>query len=284
MNGYEFLVDTPVNLELTGKFMAPTPEWMHLTRLLLDYELIVMTDGILYIAGDNNQYVVEKGEYLLLAPLTNQYGYRSSNCSFYWLHFSYKGDIHAIDLSSSTHTYQAGKIFIPQQGSLKNIEKIVVMMKQLQDSVRCYRENTLNNYMSTSILCEMYNQLHFFENYPDKKSKQQQIYNDILDYIKWSLHENIKVSQVADYFSYNDKYISHLFARVSGMSLKQYIMLQKMEVAKFILSDTNNSISEIAAQLSYNDCHNFMKVFKRIVGLTPTEYRNAYSKRLLYYK
>jgi AraC-like DNA-binding protein len=283
MVGYEFLVDTPVGMALTGKFQAPSPEWIHLSRYLLDYELIVMTDGVLYIAGDKNHYVVNKGEYLLLAPQTNQYGYKASDCSFYWLHFSYRNDISPLDLSTAAPDYKQGRIIIPQQGSLKNIEKIVVMMKQLQDSVRNYGEKTLNDYLSTSILCEMYNQLHFSENSAGKKSNQQ-IYNDILDYIKWNSHENIRVSHIADYFGYNEKYLSHLFTQVSGTSLKQYILIEKMEIAKFILTDTNNNISEIGAQLGYSDCHNFMKAFKKIVGLTPSEYRNAYSKRLLYYK
>jgi len=283
MNGYVFLVDTPVKLGLTGKFKAPSPEWIHLTRILLDYELIVMTEGTLYIADDRSHYVVKKGEYLLLTPQSNQYGYKTSDCSFYWLHFSCRSEINAVDLSKAIPSYKAGRIIIPQQGSLKNIEKIIVMMKQLQDSVRCYGEKTLNDYMSTSILCEMYNQQYFIESSPEKKSNQQ-IYNDILDYIKWNCHENIRVSYIAEYFGYNEKYLSHLFTKISGTSLKQYILLQKMEVAKFILSDTNNSISEIGAQLGYGDCHNFMKCFKKIIGLTPTEYRNAYSKRLLFYK
>ncbi|TFE23333.1 AraC family transcriptional regulator [Cohnella luojiensis] len=284
MKGYEFLVDTPIKLELTGKFKAPTSEWMHLSRYLMDYELIVLTSGTLYIAGDKHRYTVNVGEYLLLPPLTNQYGYKSSDCSFYWLHFSYKNDITVRDNSNDSSAYEVGKIVIPQQGTLKSVERIIVMMKQLQDSVRGYNEKTLNDYMSTVILCEVYNQLFFSQNNPNKKSKQEQLYNDIVDHIRWRHYENTKVSQIADHFGYNEKYLSHLFTKLSGLSLKQYILHQKMEVAKSILSDTNHSVSEIAFQLGYKDCHNFMKSFKKIVGLTPSEFRNAYSKRLLYYE
>ncbi|MNI60240.1 HTH-type transcriptional regulator YesS [compost metagenome] len=158
------------------------------------------------------------------------------------------------------------------------------MMKQLQDSVRGYNQKTLNNYMTTVILCELYNQVFHSEHNPVKKTKQEQLYNDIVDYIKWSRSEHIKVSQIAAYFGYNEKYLSHLFTTISGVSLKQYILQQKMELAKFLLSDTNQNVSEVSLQLGYKDCHNFMKSFKKIVGLTPTDFRNAYAKRLLFYE
>jgi len=284
MIAYELLVDTPLTMAITGKFIAPSAEWIHLSRSLLDYELIVVTEGTLYIAGDNNHFVVNKGEYLLLPPFTNQYGYKSSNCSFYWLHFYSKNDLKVLEISNMPAETKPGLIIIPQRGKLNNVEKIIVMMKQLQDSVRCYNEKTLNDYMSTVILCELHNQLSTSRMSTLKRSKQEQLYNDIVDHIKSNQHEQVKVSELAVYFGYNEKYLSHLFTTISGVSLKQYILQQKMEMAKFMLTDTNQNINEIASQLGYKDCHNFMKSFKKIVGLTATEFRNAYSKRLLFYE
>jgi YesN/AraC family two-component response regulator len=251
---------------------------------LQDYELIVMTEGVLYLAGDNQQFVVSKGEYLLLPPLTRQSGYKSSDCSFYWLHFRSNGGIQITGLSSRNYDRDDNRILLPQYGTLRSLEKIIVMMKQLQDSVRSYNQTTLNNYMSTVILCELHNQTLHRDADPFKRTKQEQLYNDIVDYIKWSRSEHIKVSQIAAYFGYNEKYLSHLFTVISGISLKQYILQQKMELAKFLLTDTNQNISEVSLQLGYKDCHNFMKSFKKIVGLTPTEFRNAYAKRLLFYE
>ncbi|ULO06131.1 helix-turn-helix transcriptional regulator [Paenibacillus sp. 19GGS1-52] len=284
MIAFELLVDVPVDLEITGKFIAPSSDWIHLSRILLDYELIVITHGVLYLAGDKQHFVVSKGEYLLLPPLTKQYGYKASECSFYWLHFSSKNGIKITDISNHPHNKEDNKIMLPQYGTLKSLEKIIVMMKQLQDAVRGYNQKTLNNYMSTVILCELYNQVFYTDNDPSKKTKQEQLYNDIVDYIKWSRSEHIKVSQIAAYFGYNDKYLSHLFTTISGLSLKQYILQQKMELAKFLLADTNQNINEVSIQLGYTDCHNFMKSFKKIVGLTPTDFRNAYAKRLLFYE
>ena len=55
----------------------------------------------------------------------------------------------------------------------------------------------------------------------------------------------------------------------------------RMDTANYMLSDTNASIAEIAASLGFSDSHNFSKAYKKIAGMTPSEYRNAFSKRVL---
>lgn len=285
MIAYELSVDTPVELAITGKFVAPDANWIHLSRTLTDYELMVVTEGVLYLADGSQQFKVSEGEYLLLPPSTQQYGYQVSACSFYWLHFSSPNQtVVTVDAAESLPRKEDQKIVLPRYGKLKSLEKMIVMMKQLQDSVRSYDMSSLNNYMSTVILCELYNQLFYTDPTAIKKTRQEQLYHDIVDYIKWSRGEPVKVSQIAEVFGYNEKYLSHLFSSIAGISLKQYILQQKMELAKYLLTDTNQNISEVSVKLGYTDSHNFMKAFKKIVGLTPSDFRNAYAKRLLFYE
>lgn len=93
--------------------MAPSPEWIHLNRLMIDYELIMVTEGVLYIGGDQEHYTVQKGEYLLMPPLTNQYGYKASDCSFYWLHFTARNALMKVDAGQSVAEF-GERIVIPQ--------------------------------------------------------------------------------------------------------------------------------------------------------------------------
>jgi len=269
----------------TGKFKAPSPEWKHETFPLNYYELIVMTDGVLYIADDNGRYKVNRGEHLLLAPTPNntRYGYYQSDCSFYWLHFSASHDIMKHDSKNILENEKAlNTLSIPMQAVLPAPEKVVILMKQLQDSIRSNYDKTFLNYMTTSILCEIHNQ--FSEKDNQTSCTKRQIYNDIIDYVKATLTKNVKVSDIAIHFGYNEKYLSHLFSTIENMPLKQYILREKMELAKYMLTDTNDTISQIASKLCFTDSHNFMKAFKKVVGLTPSEYRNAFSRRLLYDK
>lgn len=61
MLAFELNVAGPVHLEMTGKFVAPSSDWIHLSRILQDYELIIMTEGVLYLAGDDTRYTLSKG-------------------------------------------------------------------------------------------------------------------------------------------------------------------------------------------------------------------------------
>jgi len=292
MNVYEFDVTNPVNYILTGKFEAPSPEWSHENFPLNDYELFVITKDTLYISYNQKQYQVTEGEYLLLPPLPSpgnrRVGFRSSNCSFYWLHFSTSHDTRQSIIPNEEHPiypYETpdGILAFPGQSKVMT-SKIVILMKQLQDAVRNNYNSTALNYLTTTILCELHNQLFSVgSNGLRARQGQKQLYYDIIDYVRDNTHRTLKVADVALHFGYNAKYLSHLFSDITGIPLKQFILNVKMDAASFLLTNTNDSINDIAITLGFSDGHNFAKAYKKIAGLTPSEYRNAYYKRLLYH-
>lgn len=85
-------LDRPLRYHLTGKFSAPSPDWTHQDAALTDYELIVMTQGTLYLDYNGEHYTVPSGHYLLLPPCEGEpnmrHGFQPSTCEFYWLHFA----------------------------------------------------------------------------------------------------------------------------------------------------------------------------------------------------
>lgn len=172
---------------------------------------------------------------------------------------------------------------IPQTGIIPKPEKVVILMKQLQDIVKNKYPAIALDAMSTSILTELYGQLTLIPPVENYSENQKQIYYDIMDYVKTNISRNIKISEIAAAFGYNEKYISHRFVEICGIPLKQYIMKTKIEQANYMLTDTNKSIAEIAKELGYSDSHNFSRTYKKITGLSPSEYRNTFSKRLLYH-
>lgn len=295
MGLYKFSLDTPVQYALTGKFKAPYEHWMHDDMPLNDYELFVMTSGTLYISYNEEKYTVSEGHMLLLPPMpaphNRRKGFHPSGCSFYWLHFSGGNSPEKISAAGDNLDYgiQFDKnencIYIPETGKLPNPKKVIILMKQLQDSVRSVYQPLACNYMSSVILCEIYQQF-FNKNsiHTQDRTSLSQIHHDIVDYIIDRISENLKVSEIAAVFGYNEKYISQLFNKISGITLKQFILKTKMDTANFLLTDTNKTVSEIAFMVGFHDSHNFMKAYKKIIGLTPTEYRNTFSKRLLYDK
>ncbi len=274
---------------LTGKFKALSENWKHDRAPLDDYELIIVTEGDLYLSYQDQNFHVKKNEYLILPPsATCRDGYKMAYSSFYWIHF-------AVDLGSmptslkpnyTPNTDITDCFLIPQTGALPRPEKVIVQMKQLQDIVKnSYPQISLDT-MTTSILAELYGQLKVI---PQRGSSnvdrnQQAVYNDILDYIETNMDKNLKVQDISNFFNYNPKYLSHLFFELYGVPLKQFILDRKIETANFLLTDDDKPIKEIASDLGFSDVHNFTRAYKRRTGITPTEYRNAFSKRLLFHK
>ena len=119
-------------------------------------------------------------------------------------------------------------------------------MKQLQDIVRNKYPSMALDAMSTSIVAELFGQLTLALPVENFSENQKQIYFDIMDYIKINISRNIKIAEIAAAFGYNEKYISHRFAQICGIPLKQYILKTKMDTASFMLIASNKPISEIA--------------------------------------
>jgi len=265
-----------------GKFTPPSDEWVHLTRHLMDYELMVVTEGTLYIADHIQEYMVNKGEYLLMAPTPHQYGTRPGGCEFYWMHFDYDGGLQDHSCHSALPEHDTGHLIIPAQGTLSSPERIIILMKQLQDSDRRYKESSLNNALCSAVLAELCAQ----NRHTQSKDKQlhEQLYSDISDYISWHAQDNLRVSEIASYFGYNEKYLTTFFKKYSGITLKQYILQTKMELAKSSLSETNRPVSQIAFSLGFSDAHNFSNAFHKVTGLSPSEYRASYNKHNVFQK
>lgn len=290
MDYIRFNAEKEFNYHWCGKFVAPDASWTHLTRILQDYELFVVTDGILYIGTDENEYVINPGEYLLMPPNKFQHGTKTSFCNFYWMHFGYNNEQNNHELLSAgentpsvsnataeTLTYVPGHLLMPEQGKLSSPDRIIILMKQLQDSDRRYREITLNRYLCSAVLAEVALQSQIYPTYGNKIIKEQ-FYRDICDYVSWHITDNLKVSQVANYFGYNEKYLTTFFKQRAGISLKQYILQVKMDRAKADLSETTEPVSQIAFRLGFSDAHNFSNAFHKVTGLSPSEYRDIYNK------
>lgn len=265
-----------------GMFVPPGEDWIHMSRNLRDYELMVVTEGTLHIGSDLEEFDVSEGEYLIMPPTVYQHGTGRGACSFYWVHFDYDGEKNDALLSDGG-SYVQGHITMPVYGKISSPERVILLIKQLMDSDRRYREVSLNNLLTGVVLAEIAASSGEYRDY-GRQVKGEQTFNDIKDYISWHIHEPLKVGQLAEYFGYNEKYITTFFRSRAGISLKQYILLEKIDKAKALLSETAEPISLIAYGLGWTDAHNFANAFKKIAGLSPGMFRESYNKRNVFNK
>lgn len=89
---------------------------------------------------------------------------------------------------------------------------------------------------------------------------------------------NLKgIKQISEHIKYNEDYISHLFKKKMGITLKEYLLRKKISAAMELLDTSNLKIEEIADYLNFNSAHTFYQAFKRIAKVSPTEYKTINS-------
>ena len=94
-------------------------------------------------------------------------------------------------------------------------------------------------------------------------------------YIENNFNKNITVSDVAKEIYVNERYLYNLFIKYEGISIKEYINLQRFSMACELLTGTYLSISEIAQSVGYSDVLAFSKFFSKRAGISPSKYRSA---------
>lgn len=98
-----------------------------------------------------------------------------------------------------------------------------------------------------------------------------------MEYINKNLHEKLSISMIAKSCGISSTYLSRLFHRVSGETIRSYIQHQKLIEAAHLLQSHRLSCAEIAYMLGFSSQSHFSARFKDTYGITPTEYTSQKS-------
>lgn len=121
-----------------------------------------------------------------------------------------------------------------------------------------------------------------FELLDDRKAAiVSQIKSCIIKYIHCNdeLAMNKKLSVVlSEKLNADYGYLSSLFSSVEAVTIEKYVILQRVERAKELLTYNELSLNEIADRLGYSSVQHLSQQFKKTVGLTPSQYRQSAAK------
>ncbi len=98
---------------------------------------------------------------------------------------------------------------------------------------------------------------------------------EVFDYIDGHLEEEITLQELAKLANLSPNYLSHLFKKLNGISLWEYITAKRVELAVRLIRSGDKALTmlEIALQCGFNNTVNFNKAFKKHKGITPRELR-----------
>ena len=109
-------------------------------------------------------------------------------------------------------------------------------------------------------------------NHTDKKILQ------IQDYLEKHIDQSFTLDEIARRFGISRRSLNRKFKEATGDTPQSYMQKIKIEQAKSLLENENLSISEVVYEIGYTDGHSFRKLFKKITGLLPSEYKRRYAR------
>ena len=98
---------------------------------------------------------------------------------------------------------------------------------------------------------------------------------NVMSYINHHFMEQFTIEDIAAELFLNKDYISHVFKDETGYSIMSYVISLRINHAKLLLSETDQSVTDIALECGYTDFNYFSKQFKKLTHLSPSEFRKS---------
>ena len=99
----------------------------------------------------------------------------------------------------------------------------------------------------------------------------------VLTYINFDMTADLTLKKIANTFNMNASYLSNLFRKETGQTLTDYVTQKRVSHAVYLLNHTNMQIQMVAQACGIHDVNYFVKVFKKYVNMTPSQYRSYIS-------
>lgn len=114
------------------------------------------------------------------------------------------------------------------------------------------------------------NRLIYDQQGPGTQSLPVSLHENIIDYIKNHLEDNLSLEQLSQEFFVSKFHISHIFKEFYGVSIYRYITQKRLQACKEAI-ESGGRISELCHQFGFGDYSCFYRAFKKEYGISPKE-------------
>lgn len=248
--------------------------FVHVRRTLNCDVFILVQEGELFITKGGREYAVTSGEYILLEAGCDHFGTKASQgaLTYMWAHFEGQ------KLRDRNIPQDGFAYLIPEVGKAPDPQRVSILFRQLLDLQRhggLYSENFLTCVLSM-LLMELTQQT--LDEQRNAKEVPARVYN-ICEWLRSNCQKKLTAETIAERFHYNAEYLSLLFKKETGLTLIQYLNRTRIDVAKRLLETEGISVKETAYSSGFSDEKYFMRMFRKLEGVTPLQYKEAFRKR-----
>lgn len=250
------------------------------------WSFIFIESGTAVIATLGNKYILNKGEIVFIEP--NQAysicAFESEKASFISASFStkstalnfFKNKIMSINNFEHENLYYALKCSHRLYEGYRVKNGVFYMQEKGQQTfgsqqmLKLHIELILLSLRQRGIGESKEYRINSFA----KQTRQKLITQRIQQYLNEHITENISLEQVAKENGFSISQLQKSFKAEIGESIIDYFIDLKIERAKLMISEGKLTFTEIASNLGYDNPNYFSRLFKKRVGITPTEYSN----------
>lgn len=98
---------------------------------------------------------------------------------------------------------------------------------------------------------------------------------DVIRYMYKHLYENLTLEKIVEEFDLSKSYLNAIFQKYTQHAPMDFFINLKMKWACRMLRTTDFYVYEVAQKMGYADQYYFSRIFKKIVGMSPKEYKNS---------
>lgn len=241
------------------------------------YELYLFMSGSMSFHIDDVDLICQPGDIFLISPGQNHTFYCNEDCVYDRIilnitedlmqKMSYDEDDLAECFKIETES-KVRKISL----SPRELERFMEMYERLQNArVQDGFGYTVNTYACLTQILVFVNRLFLSTQHDNSKNLMPALIRDVMTYIQEHLSEQITLEDLSEKFFFNGKYISRRFKKYTGLTIRTYILDQRIALAKKLLNNGCN-VSEACYQSGFSDYANFIRSFTNFVGVSPGKY------------
>lgn len=266
--------ESPLTFTHVNNFDSPKNHQLHINNYIEVY--VYISGDADYIVGDS-YYSLKKGDIIVINPQEVHKVVLKSECQyerFYMLIPTNAFDKFVFNPLSEILNRSPGNPTLVSLVSDKRKNALEILYKTSELCNGGLDENTQMMAYSLIIrfLCLLNSNLNSLSDGSAKKSYIPKLLSEVLVYINQNLPFIQSLSEIAEHFDVTPPYLSTLFKKHIGTSIKIYIRTQRVALAKKLLNE-GFSVTDACYESGFNDCSYFIKHFKQCMGITPLQYK-----------